>query len=468
MTTIFDPAILRNDPAVRGRMLAILQAALAAVRPDLAVKAQLHRTGSLLSVAGEVIDLAACRRIFVLGAGKAGAPMVQAVEEILGDRITGGLVVVKEGHAGPTQHVELVEAGHPVPTEAAFAAGARVLALARAAEAGDLVLVLLSGGGSALLEASGPHPKPGPVPANISLADLQALTAALLACGATIGEINCLRKHLSLIKGGQLARAAYPARIATLVLSDVVGSPLDVIASGPTVPDPTTWADAWQIVVKYNLADRLPAAVIARLQAGLGGELPDTPKPGDPLFAHNQVVVVGDNRVAALAAVRQAQALGYNSLLLTTFVEGEAKEVALAAAALAKEVLASGHPLPPPACLVLGGETTVTLSGPAAPPPGRGGRNQELALAAAIALDGVAHVCLAALATDGSDGPTDGAGGIVDGGTLGRGSALQRSAAGALHHHDAYPYLEATGDLLRSGPTQTNVNDLIIILIDHR
>ena len=456
MTTIFDPSILPNNPAVRGRMLAILQAALDAVRPDLAVRAQLHRSGSQLSVAGEQIDLAACRRVFVLGAGKAGTPMTQAVEEVLDDRITGGLVVVKEGHDGPTRHVELVEAGHPVPTEAALAAGARVLSLAQAAEASDLVIVLLSGGGSALLEATG-----------VSLADLQALTAALLACGATIGEINCLRKHLSLLKGGQLARAVYPARLVTLVLSDVVGSPLDVIASGPTVPDPTTWADAWRIVAKYNLADRLPPAVVSRLQAGLAGAIPDTPKPGAPEFAGSQVVVVGDNRVAAEAAVRRAQALGYNSLLLTTFVEGEAKEVALVVAALAKEIIASGHPLAPPACLVLGGETTVTLAGSTGLHPGKGGRNQELALAAALALDGVPGVCVASLATDGSDGPTDSAGGIVDGGTVGRGVALERSAASALHHHDAYPYLEATADLLRSGPTHTNVNDLTIILVDH-
>ena len=454
MTTIFDHAILHNDPAVRGRMLAILQAALDAVRPDLAVKAQLHRSGSQLSVAGEQIDLSTCRRVFVLGAGKAGAPMTQAVEDVLGDWITGGLVVVKEGHGGPTGHVELVEAGHPVPTDAALAAGERVLSLAHAAEADDLVIVLLSGGGSALLEATG-----------ASLTDLQALTAALLACGATIGEINCLRKHLSLIKGGQLARAVYPARLVTLVLSDVVGSPLDVIASGPTVPDPTTWDDAWHIVAKYDLAASLPPAVVSRLQAGLAGALADTPKPGDPVFAGSHVVVIGDNRVAAEAAVRRAQALGYNSLLLTTFVEGEAKEIALVVAALAKEIIASGHPLAPPACLILGGETTVTLSGGLA--PGKGGRNQELALAAALTLDGVPNICVASLATDGSDGPTDSAGGIVDGGTVGRGAAFQRSAASALHHHDAYPYLEATGDLLRSGPTQTNVNDLTIILVDH-
>jgi glycerate 2-kinase len=454
MTTIFNPSILRNDPTVRGDMLTILQSALDAVRPDLAVKAQLHRSGSQLSVAGETINLAASRHVYVVGAGKAGAPMTRAVEEVLGDYITGGLVVVKAGHSGPTQHVELVEAGHPVPTEAALSAGARVLSLAEAAQTGDLVIVLLSGGGSALLETTG-----------VTLADLQVLTAALLACGATIGEINCLRKHLSLIKGGQLARAVYPARLVTLVLSDVVGSPLDVIASGPTVPDPTTWADAWRIVAKYNLADRLPTAIVSHLQAGLAGLLADTPKLGDPVFAGNLVVVVGDNRVAALAAVHAAQALDYNSLLLSTFVEGEAKEIALVVAALAKEMIASGHPLAPPACLVLGGETTVTLTSHTGAPPGKGGRNQELALAAAIALDGVADVCLAALATDGSDGPTDGAGGIVDGGTRRRGDALGGSAVSALHHHDAYPYLEASGDLLQSGPTQTNVNDLIIILV---
>jgi hydroxypyruvate reductase len=367
MATVFEPSIQQNSPAVRERMLTILQAALDAVRPDLAVKTQLHRVGSQLSVAGETIDLAACRRILVLGAGKAGAPMTQAVEDVLGDSITGGLVVVKEGHGGPTRCVELVEAGHPVPTEAALAAGARVLDLAQGAQAGDLVIVVLSGGGSALLEATG-----------VTLADLQALTAALLACGATIGEINCLRKHLSLIKGGQLARAVYPARLVTLVLSDVVGSPLDVIASGPTVPDPSTWEDAWHIVVKYDLVERLPAAIVSHLQAGLAGTLADTPKPGDPVFARNLVAVVGDNRVAALAAIRAAQALGYNSLLLSTFVEGEAKEVALVAAALAKEVIASGHPLPPPACLVLGGETTVTLAHHAGLPPGTGGRNQLL------------------------------------------------------------------------------------------
>ncbi len=451
---MFEAEVLHNAPAVRGRMLAILEAALAAVRPDQAVKAQLRRRGDRLLVGDQTIDLAGCERIFVVGAGKAGAPMAQAVEDLLGSRISAGLVVVKEGHGGPTKRIELAEAGHPAPTEAGLAAGKRVLALAQQANAHDLVIVLLSGGGSALLEAT----------ARIDLADLQAMTAALLACGATINEINCLRKHMSLLKGGQLAQAAAPARLVTLVLSDVVGSPLDVIASGPTVADTTTWFDAWAIVEKYDLPARLPQAVLTRLRAGVAGSLPDTPKVGDSAFARSHVIVVGDNRVAAQAAVRQAEALGYNSLLLSTFIEGEASQVALVAAALAKEILAGSGPLPPPACLVLGGETTVTLSTSAR--VGTGGRNQELGLAAALVLQGVAGVTLAALATDGSDGPTDSAGAMVDGGTVRRGVALGRSAADALRCHDAYPFLQASGDLLRSGPTQTNVNDLIVVLVE--
>lgn len=452
---MFEASVLANAPQTRSKMLSILQAALDSVRPDLALHEQVQRSGSLLTVAGRPYDLADYARVLVLGAGKAGAPMAQAVEQILGDRLHAGLVVVKAGHGGPTGCVELVEAGHPVPTQAALAAGARVLELAQGAGPRDLVFVLLSGGGSALLEAT----------AGIDLADLQRMTAALLACGATIGEVNCLRKHVSLLKGGQLARAVYPAQLITLVLSDVVGSPLDVIASGPTVPDPTTWVDAWSIVEKYALSAELPAAILARLQAGIAGELPDTPKAGDVGFLRSQVAVIGDNRVAAQAALRQAQALGYNALLLSTFVEGEARSVAQVVVALAKEVLASGQPVTPPACLILGGETTVTLSDAGAE-SGTGGRNQELGLAAALAMQGLAAVVLAALATDGSDGPTDSAGALVDGGTVRRGRALSLSAAQSLRLHDAYPFLQATGDLLRCGPTQTNVNDLIVALIE--
>jgi hydroxypyruvate reductase len=390
--------------------------------------------------------------VYVIGAGKAGAPMARAVEARLGDRLTGGLVVVKHGHGGPTARVEIVEAGHPVPDSAGVAAGARILDLAHAATAADLVIAVISGGGSALLEA----------PAGLALADLQATTSALLASGATINEVNCLRKHLSALKGGQLARAVQPATLVTLVLSDVVGSSLDVIASGPTVPDSTTWQGAWAVAERYGLTHTLPAPVLARLRAGLAGALPDTPKPNDPIFAGVQTVIVGDNRVAALAACRQAAALGYNAQLLTTFLEGEAATVGHFAVALGREIQASGHPVAAPACLILGGETTVTLG----QQYGLGGRNQELALAAALALEGAPGITVAALATDGTDGPTDSAGAIVDGGTVARGRALGLNAAAALRSHDAYPYLATVGDLLVSGPTQTNVNDLVVVMVE--
>ena len=448
----FDPLILSRHSDVREHYLSIMAAALVAVDPDQAVRGRLHRTEHELNIDGQTYDLRRFRRILVVGAGKAGAPMVRAVEELLGTAISEGLVVVKTGHAALTARVEIVEAAHPIPSQAGLDAGKRILTLLESAGADDLVLVLLSGGGSALLEAS----------AALTLADLQATTDALLACGAAINEINCLRKHLSLIKGGQLARAASPATLVTLVLSDVVGSPLDVIASGPTVPDRSTWADVWDVVTRYDLASRLPAAVTARLQAGVRGELPDTPKPGDPIFANAQTVIVGDNRVAAQAACQRAAELGYQPLLLTTFMEGEAREVAKLAVALAKEVRSNGRPVAPPACLVLGGETTVTLGAQ----PGYGGRNQELALAAALALEGMPGVTVAALATDGSDGPTDSAGGLVDDETVATGRSAGLDAAAALRRHDAYPFLRATGDLLLTGPTQTNVNDLVFVWVE--
>lgn len=448
----FESDILSRHPMQRARYLEIMQAALDAVDPYQAVRATLHVDGATLWVDDRAYRLEQIRRILVVGAGKAGAPMARAVEDVLGGAIAAGLVVVKEGHAAPTARVEIVEASHPIPNQAGVDAGQRMLALLDGTDRGDLVLALLSGGGSALLEA----------PAGVTLTDLQAMTDALLACGATINEINCLRKHMSRVKGGQLARAASPATLITLVLSDVVGSPLDVIASGPTVPDHSTWADAWAVVERYDLMDRLPAAVVERLRAGKQGALEDTPKPGDPAFTGTQTVIVGDNSVAALAARRRAETLGYQALLLSTFVEGEAKEVARLTVALAKEIRKSGQPIETPACIVLGGETTVTLGDN----PGRGGRNQELALGAALALDGLPGIAIAALATDGTDGPTDSAGGLVDGETVRKGKSFGLDAGWALQTHDAYPYLRRTGDLLVTGPTQTNVNDLIFVWVE--
>lgn len=448
----FDPDILSPNPQGRAAIVQVLEAALAAVDPFQATRAVLQREGDTLNVAGRTFDLQTFRRIIVLGAGKASAPMTQAVEEVLGDKISEGLVVVKYDHGAPTHHVEIAEAAHPRPDAAGVAAGERILQLAQSAQADDLVITLLSGGGSALLVA----PAPG-----LTLADVQAMTDALLASGATIHEVNTLRKHCETLKGGQLARAVAPATLITLALSDVVGSPLDVIASGPTVPDASTWEDAWAIVRRFDLEEKLPPPIVARLKAGLAGEIADTPKDDDPVFTTAHTLVIADNRVAALAAAARAKELGYNPLLLTTYLEGEAAQVARVAVALGREVLAHAAPVAPPACLILGGETTVTLG----TQPGKGGRNQELALAAAIALAGESEITVVSLATDGSDGPTDSAGGIADGGTVARGRELGFDAEEYLRRHNAYPYLQATHDLLKTGPTQTNVNDLAFVFV---
>jgi len=286
----------------------------------------------------------------------------------------------------------------------------------------------------------------------------------LLSCGATIEEINTVRKHLSQVKGGQLARLIYPAQTICLILSDVIGNPLDVIASGPTVPDPTTWADAWQIIVHYELAEQLPQAVRQRLLAGLAGNLPDTPKPGDPVFDRVQTMIIADNATAAAAAQQTAMQQGFHALILSTFVQGEAREVARVLVSLGREIIAHQRPARRPACLILGGETTVTMQGE----HGLGGRNQELALAAAIELAQIPEarpMVVVSLATDGTDGPTDAAGGIVDATSVARGLAAGLDARDHLARHDAYPWLKSINDMLVTGPTRTNVCDLYFVFV---
>jgi hydroxypyruvate reductase len=291
------------------------------------------------------------------------------------------------------------------------------------------------------------------------LSDLQNTTQHLLAAGATINQINTIRKHLSAVKGGGLAKMAAPARVHALILSDVVGDPLEVIGSGPTTPDPSTFADAWTIVEQFQLQEALPQAVTRRLQAGCAGEIADTPKPGDLLFERVNNAIIGSNRIGAQAAVEAARSAGFNAQLLTTFVEGEAREVARVLASLAKGLVREEGPLKRPACLVLGGETTVTLKG-----DGKGGRNQEMALAAAIALEGWPNTLIVCLGTDGSDGPTDAAGAFADGATLSRARTLGLDALKFLAHNDSYHFFAALDDLIVTGPTNTNVNDLSIIL----
>lgn len=444
----------------------ILAAAVGAVEPGAAVRRFLRREGDALYAGDAVYDLRAIDRVWITGAGKAGAPMAAAAAAILEDRLAGGVVVVKEGHLDPPgtvpslashqQHpsqrrIHMLEAGHPIPDARGVAAGEQIAALLEGAGEHDLVLALISGGGSALLT----RPAPG-----VALEDIQRLTSLLLACGAAIEEINTLRRHLDTLKGGGLARLAAPAAVIALVLSDVVGDPLDVIASGPTVADPTTFADAYGVLERYNLVDQAPVSIVERLQRGMRGDVAETPKPGDAALARVHNLVVGSNRLAAEAALAAARAEGFNTLLLTTYLQGEARVAGRVLAAIAREIVVSGQPIARPACVIAGGETTVTLRG-----DGRGGRNQELALAAALDLVNLPGALVIALATDGGDGPTDAAGAVAGQATVERARALGLDATAMLARNDSYPLFDALGDLLRPGPTQTNVNDLVLVVV---
>jgi len=390
-------------------------------------------------------------RVVAVGAGKASGAMAAAVEDLWGDRVADGLVVVKDGYRAPTHHVTLVEAGHPVPDARGEAAARRVRSLAEGAGADDLLLVLVSGGGSALT--------PAPVPP-ITLEDKQALTRLLLAAGANINQLNAVRKHCSLLKGGQLARAAAPARVHALLLSDVIGDPLDVIASGPTAPDASTFAEALAILERFDLRARAPGAIVDRLERGRQGEIPETPKPADPVFRTVTNTVVGNNLLVVEAAAVRARALGYTPHLLTRALEGEAREMAGTLVELARQIRDGRGPVAPPACVIAGGETTVTVRG-----RGVGGRCQEFALAAALALEGRDGVVALAAGTDGTDGPTEAAGALADGETARRAREHGHDPQRRLGENDSNPVFAALGDLVVTGPTNTNLLDLYLLLV---
>jgi glycerate 2-kinase len=423
--------------------VAIWRAALAAGDVAPLLHRHLQLDGSTLRSGALRVDLDRVRRVLVLGAGKAGAAMARAVESRLGARASTGFVVVKDGYRLPTSRIEVAEAGHPVPDARGLAASARLLAMAESATADDLVLFLVSGGGSALT----PAPAPG-----ITLEEKQALTRLLLAAGATINELNAVRKHLSRFKGGLLARAAAPAIVLTLALSDVVGDPLDVIASGPTAPDPTTYADALAVLERRALLADAPPSIVGRLRSGAAGHVPETPKPGDGVFDRVTNVVIGNNSLVVDAAAAEAGRLGYRAHVLTRALQGEAREVA-------RELVAAARAQPGRVALIAGGETTVTVRG-----GGRGGRCQEFALAAALSLEAGEPLVVLAAGTDGTDGPTDAAGGLVDAATVLRGRAAGADAVRALADNDAHTFLAATGDRVVTGPTNTNLLDLYLIL----
>ena len=384
-------------------------------------------------------------RTLVIGAGKAAAAMARAVETHWPGELS-GLVVTRYGHGVPCERIEVVEAAHPVPDEAGRKAAARMLAAVRGLTADDLVLVLISGGGSALLAL----PFEG-----IALADKQQINRALLRSGAGIGEMNCVRKHLSAIKGGRLAAAAHPARVLTLVISDVPGDDPAVVASGPTVADPGTCAEALAILEAHRID--VPPHVRQLLASGA----PETPKPGDPRLARSETRVIATAQAALAAAAEAARAAGVAPLILGDAIEGEAREVAKALAGMAKSCARHGAPLRPPCVLLSGGETTVTVRG-----QGRGGRNAEFLLALAVALDGAAHIHAIACDTDGIDGSEDNAGAWLADDTLARARALGIDARGRLADNDGYGFFAALGDLVVSGPTRTNVNDFRAIYIE--
>lgn len=446
MTSHLD--ILRAD------FLKILKAALNAADPSLAVHRHIHLHGDVLKITShdrseKSLSLTDYDRIFVIGAGKATAPMAEAFEALLGNRITDGIIIVKDGHMGQLTRVRQFEASHPLPDARGMDAAGRIYHLAKNARKNDLIISLISGGGSSLLT----------LPAGISLDEKISVTNILLRCGASIAEINCVRKHLSQLKGGLLARAAYPATVLNFLISDVVGDDVSSIASGPFSPDTSTYTDAMRIIHSYQLADKIPTRAMKVLHDGAEGKLPETGKPGDAAFDKVTTTILTSNIQALREARQQAELLGYRTLILSSMLEGDTSEAALFHGRIAREIHKTGNPLPRPACIISGGETTVRVQG-----NGLGGRNMEFVLRCAIEIDGIPNTLVASIGTDGTDGPTDAAGAIADGTTRTRVHDRGLIIEEYLANNDSYHLFEALGDLVKTGPTKTNVMDIRIIL----
>jgi len=443
----------QQNRIAREVVVSALEVAIESANPYKLVKKHVRLEDSNLIIDGEEFSLNKYKNVLVVGGGKAVGAMAEALEDILGDRIKEGLVNILTGTAGRyrTRKIKLNEAGHPIPNLSGMAGAKCMLEMVEKSKKEDLIICLISGGGSAMMT----------LPARgISIEDKQKLTKLLLLSGANINEINTVRKHLSMFKGGQLAKAASPATIVSLILSDVVGDPIDSIASGPTAPDPTTYRDAIEILRKYDLWDKAPETIKNVLENGLAGILPETPKPDDPIFENVRNIVVGNNLMACKAARDRLKNLGFKTLILTTRMQGESREVGMFLGSIAKEISSSGNPHPPPAAIVIGGETTVTVRG-----RGLGGRNQELVLSAAKCIADRNGICIGSIGTDGIDGPTDAAGALVDGETLRRADELGLDYGKALMENDSYNFFRMLGDLLITGPTGSNVNDIAVLCV---
>jgi glycerate 2-kinase len=437
----------------KARALALksLEYALNAVDPKQLMKSKLSLKNSILKVNQYSFDLKKFKNVYVIGGGKASGSIAEALEQILGRHIANGLVNIPHGSKHKTEIIKFQEANHPIPDKSGVEGTRRMLEIAEQAKKEDLVICLISGGGSSLM----PLPRGG-----ITIKDKRELTNMLLKCGATINEINTVRKHISDFKGGWLAKKAYPATVLNLILSDVVGDPLGFIASGPTVPDSTTFSEAIKVLKKYGLWDKASVSVKKVLSIGEKGLIPETPKAKDKAFKKVYNVIIGNNRFASLAAREQLRSAGLNTLLLTSTMEGEARHVGVMLASIAREVALSGNPVPKPAGIIAGGETTVTVTG-----KGSGGRNQEISLAAALKMGGMDGVVVASLSTDGVDGPTDAAGAIVDGKTIARAAEMDLNPREFLVENDSYNFFSKLGDLIFTGPTGTNVNDVSVIVV---
>jgi glycerate 2-kinase len=451
-----DSGTRSTAPAHHEILAGIFNAALAAADPYNAVLKAVSVERNRLQVAGATYDLASFERIVVVGAGKATARMALAVESLLGSRIAAGLIVVKDGHTEPLKVIEQVEAAHPVPNEAGIAGAQRILQMVRAADDKTLVICLLSGGASALLVA----PADG-----VTLQDKQDATRLLLNAGASINELNAVRKHLSAVKGGRLAQAAFPAQLLTLIVSDVIGDALDVIGSGPTSPDDSTFADAWAVIERFGLREKLPPRVADHLQRGIAAQVPETVKANDACLARTRNVIVAGIGQALAAAEHRAEQLGYSPKTISDELQGEAGDAARLLAQAARDELDAMQPNER-RCLLCGGETTVVVRG-----SGKGGRNQEFALAFALEIEGDQGVSMLSAGTDGTDGPTDAAGAMVDGGTIAQAKKLGLDPLRFLGNNDSYAFFQqldsasGTHCHFKTGPTGTNVMDIQIVLL---
>jgi glycerate 2-kinase len=449
----FQSSSLRRMPEGEA-ITRILAASINAVEPGTAVERFIHRVGEVVTVSDRAYNLGSFRRVALLGIGKASVAMSAQLAKLLGKRLQSGLVITKHTRDIPDFPIIIQEGDHPIPGARSLLAGRKTLEFVSSLGPEDLLFCLISGGGSALVST--------PLD-DLPLEDLQVLTYLLLACGARVDEINSLRRHLERLKGGGLVRASNGATIISLILSDVVGNPLEGIASGPTAPDPSSKSDVLALVEKYNIRGKIPASILSVLK-----QAPETPKPGNPIFLNVQNQIVGSSLQAAQAGMAQAEVEGFHPYLLRVDLQGEARQAAFELATFLRQAKKTGNPIPRPACIIAGGETTVSLrqiAGQAIPGKGKGGRNTEMALAAVTELADFPGVMLVTLATDGEDGPTDAAGAVVTGGTFHRAAGLGLDPGDFLDRNDSYTFFAGLDDLLKPGPTGTNVNDLVFLFV---